>query len=70
LGGGFLVINRIWYKKLSMKKGEKMNALFLLVVLPVALIALDLAALRWGFDSSDGVNSPAWERRQKWYGFR
>jgi hypothetical protein len=46
-----------------------MDTLFLLVVLPVALIALDLAALRWGFDSSDGINSPEWERRQKWYGF-
>ncbi len=35
----------------------------------VALIALDLAALRWGFNSSDGVNSLEWERRQRWYGF-
>ena len=47
-----------------------MDALFFLVVLLVALIALDLAALRWGFDSSDGVNSPEWERRQDWPGFQ
>jgi hypothetical protein len=32
-------------------------------------VALDLAALRWGFNSSDGVNSPEWERRQRWFGF-
>jgi len=46
-----------------------MDALFTLIVILVALIALGLAAQRWGFDSSDGVNSPEWERRQKWYGF-
>ncbi len=46
-----------------------MFTLFLLIVPLVTLIALDLAALRWGFDSSDGVNSPEWERRQQWYGF-
>jgi hypothetical protein len=33
------------------------------------LVALDLAALRWGFDSTDGINSLEWERRQRWYGF-
>jgi hypothetical protein len=37
---------------------------FLLFVL---LVALDLAALRWGVDSTDGMNSPEWERRQWWY---
>jgi hypothetical protein len=36
----------------------------------VALIALALAALRLGVDSTDGINSPEWERRQRWYGFR
>jgi hypothetical protein len=46
-----------------------MFTLFFIVFLFVALIALDLVALRWGFDSSDGVNSPEWERRQQWYGF-
>ena len=43
-----------------------MLTLFVIVVL---LVALDIAALRWGFDSSDGVNSPEWERRQRWFGF-
>jgi len=43
-----------------------MLTLFFLVVL---VVALDIAALRWGFNSSDGVNSPEWERRQRWFGF-
>ena len=34
---------------------------FLLFV--VLLVAFDLAALRWGVDSTDGINSPEWERR-------
>jgi hypothetical protein len=40
-----------------------------LIFLVVLLVALDIAALRWGCDSSDGVNSPEWERRQRWFGF-
>jgi hypothetical protein len=36
-------------------------ALFILM-----LIALDIAAHRWGISS---IDSPEWERRQRWYGF-
>ena len=43
--------------------------MFTLCLLIVLLVALDLAALRWGFDSSDGLNSLEWERRQRWSGF-
>ena len=43
-----------------------MLTLFLLVVF---LVVFDLVALRWGLDSSDGLNSPEWERRQHWFGF-
>ena len=32
-------------------------------------IALSQAALRWGVKSTDGINSPEWERRQRWYGY-
>jgi len=39
------------------------------VIMLTALVALDLAALRWGFKSNDAVDSPEWERRQRWYGF-
>lgn len=38
-------------------------------IILIVLIALALAALRWGVDSTDVINSPEWERRQSWYGF-
>ena len=41
-----------------------------IIIIMLAQIALALAALRWGVNSSDGINSPEWERRQRWYGFR
>jgi hypothetical protein len=41
-----------------------------ITIILVALIALALAALRLGVDSTDGINSTEWERRQRWYGFR
>ena len=41
----------------------------LLLLLLVVLLALDLAALRWGIDSTDGIDSPEWERRRNWRGF-
>jgi hypothetical protein len=40
----------------------------ILIVL-IVLVALDIAASRWGFNSIEGVDSPEWERRQLWYGF-
>ena len=39
------------------------------IIILIALIALALAALRWGVNSTDGINSPEWERGQRWYGF-
>ena len=43
--------------------------LILAFLLLVLFIGFDLAALPWGVDSSDGVNNPEWQRRQRWYGF-
>ena len=40
-----------------------------LFVLFLVLLVLVLGALRWGATSSDGVDSPEWQRRQQWYGF-
>ena len=37
------------------------------LILIVAAIILDVAALRWGFDSTDDIDSPEWERRRQWY---
>ena len=39
------------------------------IIILIALIALALAALRWGVNSTDSISSPEWERRQRWYGF-
>jgi hypothetical protein len=38
------------------------------IVLLLALSALAVAALRWGVDSTEEVNSPEWERRRRWRG--
>jgi hypothetical protein len=40
-----------------------------LIILLIVLGALEIASLQWGFNSNDGVDSPEWERRQRWYGF-
>jgi hypothetical protein len=40
-----------------------MDILIILYII-IVLIILDIAALRWGADSRDGVNSPEWRRRQ------
>jgi hypothetical protein len=35
----------------------------LLIISLIVLIALDLAALRWGFDSRDWIDSREWQHR-------
>jgi len=37
-----------------------------LLVLTMLVIVLDSAALRWGFDSTEKIDSPEWERRATW----
>lgn len=39
------------------------------LVLLELLIILNIAAWKWGVDSTDGINSPELERRQSWHGF-
>ncbi len=36
------------------------------LILLLGFILLDLAALRWGVDSGDGIDSPEWQRRYMW----
>ncbi len=36
-----------------------------LILLLVLLLALGIAAMRWGADSTDRMNSPEWKRRQE-----
>jgi hypothetical protein len=41
----------------------------LMIVLAVVAI-FEVAAWRWGVDSTDGINSSEWSRRRDWPGFR
>ncbi len=36
-----------------------------LIIVLLVVIVLDLAAMRWGADSTDGMNSLEWLRRQQ-----
>ena len=38
----------------------------ILIIVFILFILLDIAALRWGSDSRDGVNCAEWQRRQEW----
>jgi hypothetical protein len=37
-----------------------------LLVLIMLVIVLDIASVRWGFDSTEKMDSPEWERRTAW----
>ncbi len=39
------------------------------IILLVRVTVLDMLALRWGHDSTDGIDSPEWERRLSRRGF-
>jgi len=47
----------------------KENMMEFVIGLLIGLVVFDLVALRWGLDSKDNVDSPEWERRQRWFGF-
>ncbi len=40
--------------------------MIMLATLFIVFILLDVAALRWGYDSRDGINGAEWKRRQEW----
>ncbi len=37
-----------------------------LLILLMLVIVLDIASLRWGYDSTEKIDSPEWERRVAW----
>lgn len=37
-----------------------------LLILIMLIVALDIASLRWGYDSTEKIDSPEWERRTAW----
>ncbi|HEX6509418.1 MAG TPA: hypothetical protein VF221_17455 [Chloroflexota bacterium] len=44
-----------------------MSWLVALVLFLASVLALDVAALLWGADTRDGLTSPEWDRRWRWY---
>ncbi len=38
----------------------------IVLVVLLTFIVLDLAAWRWGVDSTENFNSPEWNRRKNW----
>ncbi len=34
-----------------------------LLILIMLVVVLDIASLRWGYDSTEKIDSPEWERR-------
>jgi hypothetical protein len=38
----------------------------ILIVAFVLFVLLDVAAIRWGYDSRDGIDSAEWARRKEW----
>ena len=44
-----------------------MGVMIVMILLGM-LIVLGLAALWWGVDTTDGPDSPEWERRRTWRG--
>jgi hypothetical protein len=49
--------------------GSKEDMMEFVIGLLIGLVVFDLIALWWGIDSRDGIDSPEWERRQRWFGF-
>jgi len=37
-----------------------------IIIIVVLFVLLDVAALRWGAYSSDGIDGAEWERRRVW----
>jgi hypothetical protein len=60
----FRKANAVHEWSLGPKEGMMEVAMFIIM-----LLVLDVAALLWGVKSTDGADSPEWERRQLWYGF-
>ena len=52
-----------------LREKDQRRAMMALLIILLMIIALDMASLHWGVDSTDGINSLEWLRRQLWYGF-
>jgi hypothetical protein len=39
-----------------------------ILIFVLAFVLLDMAAMRWGVDSTEDINSREWSRREHWGG--
>jgi hypothetical protein len=46
---------------------DKEFIMFTIIIVLTLFIVLDIAALRWGMDSTERVDSGEWERRLYWH---
>jgi hypothetical protein len=58
-------IEKLSIQEVIYKEKEMLTLLFLFVL----FVALPIASFLWGYNSCDGINSPEWERRQRWFGW-
>lgn len=54
----------------EMHRRTKEAHMLLILIGLLLLIALDIAAMRWGYDSRDGLDSREWERRNQYQTYR
>ncbi len=50
---------------MSLLRNEQEDLMLTVLALVFLLIVFDIAAMRWGFNSSDGPDSEEWERRRQ-----
>ncbi len=55
---------KLFPKVVIAKDIKKETIMEMLIGLFIVIVALDLAALRWGFDSRDRIDSPEWRRKR------
>ena len=48
-------------------KANKENIMLTIIILLALFIVLDIMALRWSVDTTDGITSREWERRSRRY---
>ncbi len=49
------------------KELQKESIMLTILIILALFIVLDIAALRWGMDSTERVDSCEWERRSYWH---
>jgi hypothetical protein len=60
-----MIVNRALEQMKKANRNRRPNMELVLVLL-LALIVLDLAAGRWGVNSTEDFKSPEWNRRNNW----